>query len=256
MRLNRLATIFNEEFYAADPGLGSSVSTIARELHRLNLSRKVLQRRHIRACAQQQLEYLDSVAFVHPSKIIDIDGMVQCPKDFLARYGWAPVGEDAVKIQLTIGTRRFAVMAAYSELGFVAWEIFDGEVSQMEVTNFILYKVRPLLLEGSFAILDNASNQKTALVQDALELAFEGNYMYCSTYSPELKPVERGFSNIKCYIRDHEDEALRDPIQFIDHTFELYSVGGARGIHAYHHFDLYRENNRQFVEECALGAFC
>jgi hypothetical protein len=54
-----------------------------------------------------------------------------------------------------------------------------------------------------------------------------------------MKPIERGFSMIKYWLRAHENEGLLDPIGLITRAFELYSVGGHRGFHAQHHFDFY-----------------
>jgi hypothetical protein len=50
--------------------------------------------------------------------------------------------------------------------------------------------------------------------------------MFSSPYSPELKPIELGFANVKQYIRRHEVQALNDPIGYINQGFELYSIRG------------------------------
>ena len=42
-------------------------------------------------------------------------------------------------------------------------------------------------------------------------------------YSPQLKPIELGFSNIREYIRVNHDWAVRDPIAVIHETFMRYS---------------------------------
>ena len=57
------------------------------------------------------------VRHLNPSWFIDIDGMVQKPEDLKEKYGWAFVGERAVKMQIVIGTVSYAVMAAYTMRG-------------------------------------------------------------------------------------------------------------------------------------------
>lgn len=89
--------------------------------------------------------------------------------------------------------------------------------------------VRPMLAPDDFGIIENASNQRTDAAMDTLEHVFRGMYLYCVRYSPELKPVERRFANIKRYIRDHEQEGVLDPVGLIQRAFWLYSVGGPRG---------------------------
>jgi len=43
-----------------------------------------------------------------------------------------------------------------------------------------------------------------------------------------LKPIEKCFALLKRYIQEHEDEALRNPVDFIHHTFSLFEIDGAR----------------------------
>ena len=84
--------------------------------------------------------------------------------------------------------------------GFLAWAIYKGTVSEREVDHFIRHVLAPKLPIHSFGILDNASNLRTTMVQESLQDVFRDLYLHCSPYSPELKPVERGFSNIKGWI--------------------------------------------------------
>ncbi len=74
-------------------------------------------------------------------------------------------------------------------------------------------------------------------------------YFFVSPYSPELKPIERIFSLIRSWIRDHEAEVdPNDPIALIERAFELHSVRGMLSFV----FDLYRENRKRFLEEHSL----
>lgn len=71
-----------------------------------------------------------------------------------------------------------------------------------------------------------ASREKSWI--EETEDVFNGLYDFCAPYCPHLKPIEKGFSNVKGWIREHEDEALSHPVQFLNEAFELYSVTGAR----------------------------
>jgi transposase len=134
------------------------------------------------------------------------------------------------------------VHAAVGEDGFLAWEIFEHNVSHREVVSFIHNKLAPVLPRGAFVIIDNASNQKHPSVAEALESCTHGRYMYASPYSPELKPVERAFSMVRGWIRSHELEATseREALLLIHRE---YAVDGPLRHHCYKLFDLYRVNN-------------
>jgi len=209
--INDLRNTLIDEFYEVN--LAPSVSTIFRHIHqKLHFTHKVLERKNIHQDPVQQLQYLEDIAPMNPSYLIDIDGMVETEDDFLRKYGWSLEGEPAEAPQISLGGKTFAIHAAYSENGFIAYQIFEGSVSANEVAEFVGNTLRPFLLRNNFAILDNASNHKTAMVREVLEQAFRGQYYYCAPYSPELKPIERGFAMIKRYIRMHEAEGIADPI--------------------------------------------
>jgi hypothetical protein len=167
--------------------------------------------------------------------LVDIDGMAQSPDDFHDKYGWAPRGEDAIRMEIEIANRFFAVHAAYTQRGFLAWEIFEGTVGQLEVAHFLEYRLMPVLNEHSLAILDNARNQKTVAVRDLLEAIFEGSYSYSSPYSPELMPIESGFSLVRSYIHPLETNFIGnlnsaiDPVNLIDEAFQNFSVNSVGG---------------------------
>jgi hypothetical protein len=127
---NRAATIseirddfFYKVFGNQCPYFHLSTSTISRELHKQRWSRKLLKRRNYRANIEDQLQYLEKIGFLEPRILINIDGMAHNSDDFLRRYGWAPVGDEATLVQLWINNRQYSVHAAYCYYGFVAWTI-------------------------------------------------------------------------------------------------------------------------------------
>ena len=50
-------------------------------------------------------------------------------------------------------------------------------------------------------------------------------YLYAAPYSPDLKPVERLFAEVKDVLRDMEDEAVLDPIGRISRIFDMFKPG-------------------------------
>jgi hypothetical protein len=120
-------------------------------------------------------------------------------------------------------------VAAYTPFGFVAWEFYQESVTGAHIADFIEWNVKPFLSEDDFGIFDNASNQRTELARDAMEDAFGGRYRNCPAYSPWLKPVERGFSNVKGMIRENDFEAQVDPIGLMNRCFHHLSFEGEGG---------------------------
>lgn len=78
------------------------ISTLSRHLKDLNVVRRRLNRRHAKKDVGMQLKYLEDMAFVHPSRIVDMDGIHYNPKDYLERYGWTSMGQEAYALQLII----------------------------------------------------------------------------------------------------------------------------------------------------------
>jgi hypothetical protein len=195
----------------------------------MNLSGKNLDFEHRGRDMAEQDEYLQSLRHIPPDKIFDIDGICESPKDFRPKKGWCTVGTPVAYTQVVIGTTIVAAVAAYTPFGFVTWEYYHESVDGAHIADFIERKVKPFLSEDDFGIFDNAFNQRTELARDAMEDAFGGRYRYCPAYNPRLKPVKRGFSNVKGMIRENNIEAHGDPIGLINRCFHHFSFEGEGG---------------------------
>ena len=88
-------------------------------------------------------------------------------------------------------------------------------------------------------ICDNSSTHHTYDALVAMDDCFDGFFSFSPTYSPDLKPIEKGFSNVKGWLKDHEDDALLDPIGTINRAFHLYSTLGERSNSARGNWRLY-----------------
>lgn len=206
-----------------------SCTTIWNNLQEHNIRYKVIQSLKKRADPEEQLAYLEFMGVIDSNNIVDIDGLVQNGEDFMIKYGWTPSESDGIEYQMKFGDKSFSVMAAYTEMGFIAWSISEKTVTQYEVESFVEL-LEDFILDDSFAILDNAKHQKTPLVRTKLEEIFHGNYRYVSAYSPIFKPIEKGFANIKLHIqRMAYDNSWMDPYDVIEEAFRYYSISGAGG---------------------------
>lgn len=238
--MHQLTKKFHEEFYPAYADNLPSLSSIYRAVCKFS-TRKKVDLIHVHKDPVQQIAFLGAIAHVASNRLVDIDGMVETDDDFLKRYGWSPRGEECRQAQLYIGGQRYAVHAAFTELGFIGWMIFPDTVTEIQVREFV-ESIKNSLPLFAYGLLDNASNQRTDNVRKAIEDVFGGYFMYCSPYSPELKPIERGFSLVKGFIREHEAEWKEDHIGLINAAFHHYSVGQPGGLQAFNLFKVYIEN--------------
>ena len=247
--MHMLTKKFHEEFFPAYADSLPSLSTVYRAVKVFN-TRKQVDWTNVHKDPVEQVAFLGRIAHVAASRLVDIDGMVQTPEDFYKKFGWAPRGEECRQQQIFIGGQSYAVHAAYTELGFLpgGWRIFPYTVTETEVREFV-ESIRDRLPLDAFGLFDNASNQRTDGVRVAIEAVFNGFFLYCSAYSPELKPIERGFSLVKRYIRENESDWEGDHLSLINAAFHHYSVGQPGGLEAYNLFKVYRENHEAFLQQ-------
>mmetsp|Transcript_14153 Transcript_14153/g.31249 ORF Transcript_14153/g.31249 Transcript_14153/m.31249 type:complete len:335 (+) Transcript_14153:85-1089(+) len=203
-----------------------SMSTISRVLQKADISRKVLERRHMRVNDVLGFEFLERMSMVDPIKLIDIDETASSPAAFFKKYGYAQTGDRAVTTQFVIGRKMYSTIAAATPLGFLCWEIYEGTISDEQFIEFIDTKVRPLCSPDSVCIIDNAKYHHTHAVRGYLEQVFNGQYAFSPAYSPHLKPVERAFSLVKTWLREHEEQATQDPVAWLNRAFEHFAIGG------------------------------
>ena len=248
VKIRILRKRFIEECFPDIVDFEPSMSTVLRAV-RIHNSYKHVDWTHSRRDPVLQVIYLQKMAPIDSEFIVDIDGMVQTPEDFLSRYGWSPSNETCKRAQIELGGVTYAVHAAFTELGFLTngWKVFTETVTRVQVETF-LKSIKDHLPENAYGILDNASNQHAA--QLAVEQVFGNRYAYCSPYSPELKPIERAFSLVKAYIRerDETDQAVNDPLGLIEEAFTHYSIEHPGAEKAMNLFKIYRDNHEEWKE--------
>ena len=218
----------------------------SRVLKRAKITRKVLERSHYLRCPIKRLAYLNNCAPFHFTRFVDIDETLSTWKEFLQKYGYAPKGEVALKTQYQINGQHYSSICAYSAMGVLAFRVvedyIDGDVIQSFLENEVAFAVQP----GMICLLDNAAIHHTPVVRGTVHSVFDGMYLYAAPYSPDLKPVERLFAEVKDILRDMEDEAVLDPIGTISSVFELCRPGQPKALMARNHFRMYRDNHNQY----------
>ena len=193
-----ITRLFCEEYYG-DVDLGPCQTTVWNALRvKLRWSRIVMVRRNIAADSSDQVDFLLEMAPINAP----------------------PVGEECVWDQIVIGSKSFPVMCAVCSLGILAYVRYESgyNVTNHAVQDFLRNEVRAaleIMTDDPFCILDNASNQCTDGVYDALDEVFgDDDYAYLPPYSPQLAPIEKVFSLVKTYIRNDERRGDMDPRRY------------------------------------------
>jgi transposase len=141
------------------------------------------------------------------------------------------VGQPWILTKIVIGNRRFSAIASYGLFGFISSHVVENEAIDADrFVRFVREQLTAVVEDHHYAIIDNARTHKTPEALLALENCFQGRYYFSPKYSPDNKPIELGFANIKRYLRENEYAAMANPLEWIDRSFRLFSVNGPNGI--------------------------
>jgi len=240
---------FNDTYYNARRDYTSiSFSTVQRHFHdKLQWTIKKIDHRHMEQSEEEQLLYMQEIAPFDTNNLKDIDAMSMSPDQFKQYYGYAPKGDRAVRLQITLGTRSFSSICMMGVEAVEAVHIEEGIIEENVFSQFVLQHVRPVIIPGEIGLLDNATVHKTLQSLQALNTAFLGRFVFCFTYCLHLKPIEKFFALVKKYLRFHEVIATGNPIFWINKAFDLFKFGGPRQNEIRPLWNIYFRNHASFL---------
>ena len=153
--------------------------------------------------------------------------------------------------QFQIDGRQYSSIAAYSSIGLIAYRVVEGCINAEIFQSFLEEEVNQGMLPGMKGLFDNAAIHHTPIVRGCMEEVFDGFYIFAAPYSPDLKPVERLFAEVKDLLRYREDEAVLHPIATISLILYLFRPGNLHSAMAENHFRIYRENHEMWLNQMA-----
>jgi len=68
-----------------------------------------------------------------PMLLVDMDEMKQTPADFICHFGWV-----CLRQQIVISTRAFCAIATVTPFGFIAWQIYECNVTALLQTSLLI----------------------------------------------------------------------------------------------------------------------
>jgi transposase len=126
------------------------------------------------------------------------------------RYSRAPRGQRARGTAPRNGGPNRTLLTALTPDGFGPGLLFDAALTGDTFVGYIRHVLAPTLQPGQIVVTDNLRAHHDERAQAAIERR-GAELWFLPSYSPDLTPIEEGFSKLKAHLRRLEartDEAL------------------------------------------------
>lgn len=151
-------------------------------------------------------------------------------------YGRSPSHERVYDERPVSKGKRISMVSALTTTGMKASFNYEGTMTGVVFLYFLQHFLCPLLSEGDYVVLDNASIHKVDDVKRRIEET-GAKVIYLPPYSPELNPIELAWNKMKTSIRKQrartiealydvyanalESITLSDSEKFIEHAMKF-----------------------------------
>jgi transposase len=115
-------------------------------------------------------------------------------------FARAPRGQRAPGVVPRNWKHNTTVVGALSLSGVQAVMTLEGALDTSAFKVFVEHFLVPALVPGQIVILDNLSVHKSACVRERIEAA-GCSLLFLPTYSPDLNPIEKLWSQFKSHLR-------------------------------------------------------
>ena len=173
-----------------------------------------------------------------PKKFIFVDESATW-LDMKREYARSELGKRAYVGADKRNGKHYSLLASLSLEGITTSLLVDGTVTGNGFETYIKECLAPSLREGQIVIMDNSKVHLGTKVREEIE-ARGADLMYLPTYSPDLSPIENGFSKIKDTLKKVGGKCLKSlsaAIKLAINTITLKDLKGWFNLCGYtHHF--------------------
>ena len=195
-----------------------SCSRICRALRDNKYSVKVLERIAKERDAQLRFNWRETVRLLQHERLVFIDESHFDNNSVRRRRGRSRRGSPAIAISNLGSKQSLSLIAAVTVNGMLlpACKTYEGGVDHTVLYSWAEEHLLPNLPPGTTLVLDNASIHHDDEFIELLDRAIRDtscglvNYQFLSPYSPDYNPIERCFAQIKQWLRDRQEIAVRD----------------------------------------------
>ena len=146
---------------------------------------------------------------VDPARFVWVDE-TGAHRGLTPRYSRAPRGQRARGTAPRNGGPNRTLLTALTPDGFGPGLLFDAAITGATFTGYVRHVLAPTLRPGQIVVVDNLRAHHDERAQTAIEQR-GAELWFLPSYSPDLTPIEEGFSKVKAHLRRAEartDEAL------------------------------------------------
>lgn len=152
------------------------------------------------------------------------------------RYGRSFSNERVYDGQPVAKGKRISMVSALTTVGMKAAFNYEGTMTGTVFLYFLQHFLCPVLSDGDYVVMDNASVHKVDKVTQLIE-STGAKVIYLPPYSPELNPIELAWNKMKAYIRKQrarttdtlysvyaealESITLSDSKKFVEHAMKF-----------------------------------
>ncbi|KAJ8461838.1 hypothetical protein ONZ45_g18152 [Pleurotus djamor] len=211
--VDRQPDIFLSEIrHALSTALNVDVSrqSISRSLYRRGWTRKAVTRIGRERNEEIRAQYHAQIAAEYPPETHVYLDESHCNRHTTNRkQAWAPIGTRARRHDFFVRGTRYSVLPAISLDGVLHLDIISRSWTAEEFRKYIdclLNVMNPFPQRNSVLIMDNASTHHFDGIREMVEARMR--LLYLPAYSPDLNPIEEGFSAMKSWLRRHRDWVL------------------------------------------------
>ena len=185
-----------------------SSSTICRVLRRNGFSRKKIVQSAKQRSSYFRGNFMAEVILYPREFFVWMDETGADKRDQIRKFGYSIIGEEPVYHRFQNRGRRVSALAAISSDGLIDFEMIDGTSNANIFFDFamgsLIPNMQPFPNKNSILILDNCSIHHVDYIKDAFQSAGI-LVLYLPPYSPDLNPIEKVFSSVKYYLKDHDE---------------------------------------------------
>jgi len=181
---------------------------IERSLKRRGFTRKIVTRPALERNEELRAAYLIRVGLNYRAdQLVFVDEAANNRNTTKRKYAWSPTGTRARRHDYFVRGKRYSMLPALSLNGILHLDVREQSYTGASFNAFIdglLDVMNPFPQKNSVIVMDNASIHKSEELRPMIEnrgMRLE----YLPPYSPDLDPIEEGFSAIKAWIRDNRD---------------------------------------------------
>ncbi|KAA1081268.1 hypothetical protein PGT21_050296 [Puccinia graminis f. sp. tritici] len=173
-------------------------------ISRLDLSWKKLRKVNPNQDPDQQAAYVTLMAHIDPACLVFTDECGICLDGVVRTMGWAPTGQRTPRVEREQATRCFNLIPGVALLGLVACAVLEENVDRFHFEYYLEYillpSMNPFPGPQRVLVMDNASWHHNGRIAELIE-ARGCRLFYLPPYSPDLNPIEKGFSVLKARLR-------------------------------------------------------